>query len=285
MHSHASKSPDPVSADRPLQGRFKAFLLDMDGVLFHGERALPGAVDFMRAVADDPHVFITNNPIRSPGEVVARLVRLGFDRPRADSILTSADATALWLARQVPGFRYFAVGAAGLHRALEAVGRADSVAADFVVVGEGQGLDYQTLTTGINLILAGGARLVATNPDTTVDDWQGGRHRVLPGGGALVAPFAAATGCDPVIIGKPQPLLFRMALERLGAAPAECLMIGDRPDTDIAGAAAIGIRTALVRTGRFRPGDPWPEAIPRPDWDVDELTVLAHSLGLHRRGP
>ena len=252
----------------------RALLLDMDGVLYHGERALPGAATFLDAIARLPHVFLTNNPIRTPVQVADKLAAMGLPRPDPARVVTSAEATARWLAAERPGFRYFAVGASGLHEVLRAVGRADPDDAEFVVVGEGPGLDYTSLTRGINLILQRGARLVVTNPDTTVDAMIDGRHGVLPGGGALVAPFVVATGRAPLVIGKPEPLLFRMALERLGREPGECVMVGDRPDTDILGAARLGIRTALVRTGRFAPGEPLPAGCPAPDWDVASLGQL-----------
>ncbi len=251
-----------------------AFLLDMDGVLYLGSRVLPGAREFVAGIARQPHLFITNNPTRSPTEVARRLADMGLEGIRAQRVLTSAEATAVWLGRQKTGFRYFAVGAAWLHEALSMLGTADEDRADFVVVGEGPGLDYDKLTKGIDLVLSRRARLVVTNPDSSVDDWHQGRRRVLPGGGALVAPFEVATGQKAVIIGKPEPLLYEMALERLGVPARECIMIGDRPDTDIAGAAPLGMRTALVRTGRFLPGAPWPEDLPRPDWDVNSLPEL-----------
>ncbi|WP_457674522.1 HAD-IIA family hydrolase [Thiolapillus sp.] len=252
-----------------------SFLLDMDGILYHGDHPLPGAVEFVEELAAHPHLFITNNPIRTPEEVAGKLRSMGFLDICADRILTSAQATALWLERQQPGFRYFAVGGAGLDEALARKGQQDEEKADFVVVGEGPGLDYDSLTTGINLILGRGARLVSTNPDTTVDAWRDGHHLVLPGGGALVAPFEAATGRKAVTIGKPESLLYEMAMERLGTQASDCIMIGDRPDTDIAGAAALGMSTAMVRTGRFPPGAPWPGNIPTPDWDLDSLPALA----------
>ena len=254
------------------------FLLDMDGVLYHGNRPLPGADSFVARLSRFGHLFITNNSSRAPEEVATLLADMGLGAVDADRILTSAQATALWLSRQKQDFRYFAVGGRGVHEALTRVGREDSGQADFVVIGEGPGLDYGSLTTGINLVL-GGALLVATNPDASVDDWRNGKARVLPGGGALVAPFEVATGKQAVIIGKPRKWLFEMAMAKLGAAsPREYIMVGDRPDTDIAGAAALGLRTALVRTGRFPPGAPWPEGIPRPDWDVDSLAQLMEAL-------
>ncbi len=251
-----------------------ALLLDMDGILFHGDQVLPGAAAFLKAIAVVPHLFVTNNPIRSPEEVADHFVALGLPRPHLGRILTSAQATADWLMRVKSGFRYFAVGAAGLHRELERVGTPDPVAADFVVVGEGPGLDYEQLTIGINLILNCGARLVATNPDSTVDATRDGNHLLLPGGGALVAPFAEATGVTPTVIGKPEPLLYQMALQRLNCAAEACLMVGDRPDTDIAGAERLGMWTALVRSGRYAPGAPWPDGLPKPDWDLEDLPGL-----------
>ncbi|MEY6433945.1 HAD-IIA family hydrolase [Thioalkalicoccus limnaeus] len=252
----------------------RAILIDMDGVLYHGDQPLPDAGAFLEWVANRPHVFVTNNPIRRPPDIADRLARMGLRRPDPSRILTSAQATARWLARSRPGFRFFAVGAPGLHAELRETGHEDPAAADFVVVGEGPGLDYEQLTIGINLILERGARLVATNPDVTVDAVRDGRRLALPGGGALVAPFAAATGVTPTIIGKPEPLLYEMAIERLGYPVRACLMIGDRPDTDIAGAERIGMWTALVRTGRFPPGAAWPGGLPTPDWDVPNLTAL-----------
>lgn len=255
-----------------------ALLLDMDGVLYHGERPLPGAAAFLERIAGVPHLFITNNPIKTPEQIADRLQRLGLPRPAPSRVLTSAEATAVWLQQQKPGFRYFAVGADGLDIALREVGIPDSRQADFVVVGEGPGLDYEQLTTGVNLVLKQGARLVVTNPDHSVDATVDGEHRVLPGGGALVAPFTVATGHQPVVIGKPEPLLYQMAMRRLGVVAGACLMVGDRPDTDIAGAARLGMWTALVRSGRFAPGEAWPGGLPRPDWDLNDLDELTATL-------
>ena len=257
---------------------FDAILLDMDGVLYHGDRPVSGAAEFLQRIERIPHLFITNNPILPPSAVADKLAGIGLPRPKLEQIITSAQATARWLSKQKPGFRYFAVGAEGLHIALREVGVEDLARADFVVVGEGPGLDYASLTLGINLIVKLGARLIATNPDINVDATIDGEHRLVPGGGALVAPFAVASGVEPVIIGKPNPLLFEMALEQLGCAPERCLMIGDRPDTDIAGAARLGMQTALVRTGRFAPGEAWPKILPRPDWDVQDLPQLLQQL-------
>lgn len=256
----------------------RAILLDMDGVLYHGEQAIPGAIEFMRAIADTPHAFITNNPISPPGAVADRLARLGFNRPDPGLIVTSAEATAQWLHEQKKSFRYFAVGAAGLHQALSKFGTADNLQADFVVIGEGAGIDYKQISTGVNLILQHQAQLICTNPDHSVDGFIDGKHCVLPGGGALVAPFAITAETEPVFIGKPHSRLYQIALERLGVAAEHSLMIGDRPDTDIAGATALGMKTALVRTGRFAANAALPQDLPAPDFDTDSLLSLLPAL-------
>ncbi len=251
----------------------------MDGVLYHGDTRLPGARALLQRIEAMPHLFLTNNPRRTPEAVANRLAAMGLPRPQPTQILTSALATAERLARLKPGFSWFAIGEGGLEAALAAAGgRADVQRADFVVVGEGPGIDFDSLTTAINLILKQGAQLVVTNPDASVDDQHQGQHRVLPGGGALVAPIAIACEVEPLIIGKPQPTLFEMACARLGVEPADCLMIGDRPDTDIAGAMAVGMRAALVRSGRFGPDASWPADLPRPHWDAPDLQQLLTAI-------
>ncbi len=259
-------------ADQQLP--FSAILLDMDGVLFHGMNPIDGAMGFMEAIANIPHAFITNNPIRLPQAVADKLEHIGFKRPLEKLIVTAGEATAAWLAQQKPGYRFFAVGAEGLHQSLSQYGNEDPENADFVVVGEGEGIDYAAITTGINLIIKKGARLISTNPDTSVDAVYQGKRVIMPGGGALVAPFVAATGQQPVTIGKPEPLLFEIAMQVLGVKASDCLMVGDRPDTDIIGAQKLGIKTALVRTGRFAPGAVLPLSMQKPDWDVNSLSEL-----------
>lgn len=251
----------------------KAFMLDMDGVLFHGARVLAGAPEFMQGIQEIPHVFVTNNPIRTPEQVVQKLHALGSPPVMPEQVITSGTATAQWLARETPAFRYYAVGAPALSEVLEKEGHAAESDVDYVVVGEGEGLTFETLTKGINLV-SQGATLVSTNPDNSVDAEEG----ILPGGGALVAPFALASGQKPVTIGKPFPLLFKMGLERLGVEAADCIMVGDRPDTDIAGAKAVGMRTVLVRTGRFGANDVVADKQQKPDWDVRDLSELMSIL-------
>jgi HAD superfamily hydrolase (TIGR01450 family) len=257
----------------------RAILLDMDGILYHGTAAIPGALDFMQAINEIPHAFITNNPIRLPVDVADKMEKMGFSRPRLDRIITSGEATAKWLSEQKPGFNYFAIGAEGLHQSLSKYGNENTENADYVVVGEGRGLDYDSMTTAINLIVSNKARLISTNPDITVDATDSdGKRIILPGGGALVSPIVTATGVQPVTIGKPYPLLYETALKQLGVLPSQCLMIGDRPDTDILGAQNLGMKTALVRTGRFSAEDHLPAHQANPDHDCQTLQQLLAAL-------
>ena len=261
-----------------MQESILAILLDMDGILYRGDKVIPEALTFMSAIEHLPHIFLTNNPILPPIRVADRLQKMGFKRPDSQQIVTSAEATAQWLTSQKNNYRYFAVGGEGLHIALQQCGTEDEISADFVVIGEGEGIDFEKITIGINLITRNGARLICTNPDHNVDTYINGEYCILPGGGALVSPFAVATETTPVFIGKPNPLLYQMAMQRLGVKAENCLMVGDRPDTDIAGAASLGMKTALIRTGRFLPGSIYPSDLPNPDWDFDSLEPLMDLL-------
>ncbi len=259
-----------------------AILLDMDGVLFHGMKPIEGAIDFMHSIEMIPHIFVTNNPIRLPNSMADKMAEIGFKRPNEALIITSGEATATWLAQQKPNFHFFAIGAEGLHESLRKYGTEDKEQADYVVVGEGEGLDYASLTTAINLIIKQDAQLICTNPDTSVDAFYRGKRAILPGAGALVAPLITATGKQAITIGKPKPLLYEIAMQKLQVQANQCLMIGDRPDTDILGAQKLGIQTALVRTGRFTVGEALPKGMSKPDWDVENLSELKNILGIKR---
>ena len=251
----------------------RALLLDMDGVLYRGSSPIEGAAEFLNAICDRPFRFITNNPIATPEQVVSKMKAIGLGDFTANAVITSAQATARYLASEKADFRFYAIGEKGLHAALSTAGVEDDQSADYVVVGEGAGLDYQTLSKAIALIQQG-AVLISTNPDITVDGFIEGKPVVLPGGGALVAPVEKACGVKAITIGKPEPFLYQMALADLGVAANDCVMVGDRPDTDILGAQRLGLQTALVRTGRFSVDEPWPAEQARPHWDVIDLQQL-----------
>ena len=250
------------------------FLIDMDGVIYRGDEAIPEAIYFLDTIQDYPYLFLTNNSSITPEAVLDQLKKLGVCHCDIKNILTSAMATAGYLHQVTPGFTYYAVGGPGLHTALAKYGTADEDAPDYVVVGEGEGLDYHAVTMGITMLLRGRSKLIGTNPDVSLDSTYNGSPAVLPGCGALIAPFQVGSGMEPLFVGKPSQIMYKQGLNALGRKPGEVFMIGDRPETDIKGAAQSGLRTILVTTGRFRPDDLYPAHTPRPDLIIDSLAEL-----------
>jgi HAD superfamily hydrolase (TIGR01457 family) len=242
--------PEPAPAD--LLDHYDCFLLDLDGVLYRGDEPIPRAPEAVEAIraAGRRIVFITNNSSRTPEQVAAALVATGFDA-RQEEIMTSALATAEHL-RDRAGERAFVIGERGVREALADAGLivvdGDPDAAELVVVGLDRTADYNRLKRAC-LLVERGAVLVATNPDRTFPAPDG----LWPGAGALLAAIVAATGSDAVVVGKPHAPLFEAA-RKLGGGDKP-LVIGDRLDTDIAGAAALGWASLLVLTGVSREED------------------------------
>ncbi|MFQ5601131.1 MAG: HAD-IIA family hydrolase [Candidatus Krumholzibacteriia bacterium] len=227
----------------------EAFLVDMDGVLYRGDTTLPGARAFLEHLQDRriPHVFLTNNSSRTPQQYVEVLGRMGV-RVSPDRILTSALVTAADVARMAAeDARILMVGSHGLREALTAAGltlteRADNAA--FVVVGLDRNVTYEKLAQA-SLAIERGARFLGTNADGSFPSERG----LEPGTGALLAAIEAASGVRPQVYGKPEPAMFEQALELLGSARERTAMIGDRHETDIVGAARVGLVTIAVTTG------------------------------------
>ncbi|MGP9537069.1 HAD-IIA family hydrolase [Brachybacterium sp. AOP43-C2-M15] len=228
------------------------WLTDMDGVLVHEEAALPGAGDFIAALQQfgRPFLVLTNNSIFTPRDLRARLSRSGIDLPE-DSIWTSALATARFLAEQQPGVAAYVIGEAGLTSAMHEEGfiLADSDV-EFVVLGETRTYSFESITRAIRLIRRG-AKFIATNPDVTGPSAEG----PLPATGSVAAMITAATGILPYYIGKPNPLMMRTALNRIGAHSETSIMIGDRMDTDVKSGLEAGMRSVLVLSGSTREED------------------------------
>ncbi|HMA37757.1 MAG TPA: HAD-IIA family hydrolase [Chloroflexia bacterium] len=258
----------------------KALLLDMDGVIYRGDQALPGAAGFLPALqrAGVSVILVTNNSTRTATGVAAKLAQMGIQAP-VESILTSAQATARWLHTQAPaGAGVYIVGSADLANVvLEQPGfQIDAERPDFVVVGLDTEVTYAKLRTA-SLGLLRGARFVATNVDSSLPV-EGGE--LWPGAGAIVAAIATTVGRPPdVILGKPEPWLFQQALEILKLPPAAVLAVGDRAETDIVAGKRAGVPTALVLTGVTRPDEVAglaPEM--RPDYvfkNLEELRAFA----------
>jgi NagD protein len=226
--------------------KIECWLTDMDGVLVHEGRALPGAGDVIKQwqEAGQRFLVLTNNSIYTPRDLSARLKATGLNIPE-ESIWTSALATADFLRSQKPKGSAFVIGEAGLTTALHEVGYIQTdVNPDYVVLGESRTFSFETLTKAIRLI-NNGSRFIATNPDATGPSADG----VLPATGSVAALISKATGREPYIVGKPNPMMFRSAMNKINAHSESTGMIGDRMDTDIVAGIEAGLHTVLVLTG------------------------------------
>lgn len=256
----------------------RGFLIDMDGVVYRGSELVPGAEQFIDRLLTlgVPFRFLTNNSQRTRRDVATRLNRMGLPVTE-DHVFTCAMATARFLALQEPGGTAFVIGEGGLLAALHENGYAVvDHAPDYVVVGEGRVLNFEMIERGVRLVMDG-ARLIATNLDPNCPTEQGLR----PGCGATVAMIEAATGQKAFSVGKPSPIMMRMARKELGLATAETTMIGDTMDTDILGGVQMGYRTVLVLSGGTSREDLARYAY-RPDQVVDSIADLcddAYLLG------
>src|SRR4051794_9447629 len=231
-----------VADQKPIE----CWMTDMDGVLVHEGRMIPGADAFVARLreAGKPFLVLTNNSIYTPRDLQFRLRNSGIDVP-VESIWTSALATATFLDDQRPQGSAYVVGEAGLTTALHEIGYVlTDNAPDYVVLGETRTYSFTAVTTAIRLI-RDGARFVATNPDATGPSEDG----VLPATGAVAALMTRATGVEPYYVGKPNPLMMRAALNRIQAHSETTAMVGDRMDTDIVAGLEAGMRTVLVLTG------------------------------------
>ncbi len=224
----------------------KAFVCDMDGVIYHGNRLLPGAAEFVAWLqeTDKRFLFLTNSSERGPRELRHKLLRLGLDVDE-DHFYTSALATAAFLAAQIPGGSAYVIGEAGLTTALYEKGFSISdVNPDYVVVGETRTYSFEKIEHAVQLV-RNGARLIGTNPDMTGPTEKG----IVPATGALIAPIELATHAKAYFVGKPNPLMMRHALKILGCRREDTVIVGDRMDTDIIAGIESEIETVLVLSG------------------------------------
>ncbi|MDE2592455.1 MAG: HAD family hydrolase, partial [Actinomycetales bacterium] len=215
-------------------------------VLWHEGKPLPGACELIAKWQADgtPFLVLTNNSIFTARDLSARLKAGGLDVPE-DRIWTSAMATAAFLKKQSPNGTAYVLGEAGLTTALHEIGYVmTDVDPDYVVLGETRNFNFDTLTKAIRLINKG-ARFIATNPDATGPSAEG----VLPATGSVAALITKATGREPYIVGKPNPMMFRSAMNKIAAHSESTGMIGDRMDTDVVAGIEAGLHTVLVLTG------------------------------------
>jgi 4-nitrophenyl phosphatase len=223
-------------------------VLDMDGVLWRGNQPLDGLQELFEWLDERaiPYALATNNSGKTPEDYVNKLAGMGVMGVPAERIVTSGTATAAYLQARYPaGTPVYVFGMDGLRQVLDSAGfDVYGESPQAVVVGVNFDLTYDTLTQA-TLHIRNGAEFVGTNPDKTFPSPLG----LVPGAGSLVAALQASTDVEPVIIGKPAVPMFETALNITQTAPEATLMIGDRLNTDISGAQAVGMQTALVFTG------------------------------------
>ena len=218
----------------------------MDGVLVHEGHPIPGAAELIAkwTAAGTPFLVLTNNSIYTPRDLSARLKIAGLDIPE-DRIWTSALATASFLNSQKPNGSAYVIGETGMTQALHDIGYVQTDQnPDYVVLGETRNFNFDNLTKAIRLIGAG-ARFIVTNPDATGPSNEG----PLPAAGSVAALITKATGMKPYVVGKPNPMMFRSAMRKIGAHSESTGMIGDRMDTDVVAGIEAGLHTVLVLTG------------------------------------
>jgi len=212
----------------------------------HEGVALPGATDVIKQWQEQGLRFLvlTNNSIYTPRDLAARLKATGLNIPE-ESIWTSALATADFLHSQKPKGTAYVIGEAGMTTALHEVGYTQTdVNPDYVVLAETRNFNFEMLTKAIRLI-NNGSRFIATNPDATGPSAEG----PLPATGSVAALISKATGKEPYIVGKPNPMMFRSAMNKIDAHSESTGMIGDRMDTDVVAGIEAGLHTVLVLTG------------------------------------
>lgn len=224
----------------------KAFICDMDGVIYHGNRIIPGVPEFIKWLEDNGknYLFLTNSSERSPRELAQKLARMGLD-VHEDHFYTSALATASFLQSQCYKGSVYVIGEPGLTFALYEAGFSmNDVNPDYVVFGETRSLSYEKIERAVKLV-QNGAKLIGTNSDLTGPSENG----IVPACRALVSPIELTCGKQAYFVGKPNPLMMRHALKKLGCHRADAAIIGDRMDTDIIAGIESELDTVLVLSG------------------------------------
>ncbi|MFD2612157.1 TIGR01457 family HAD-type hydrolase [Paenibacillus gansuensis] len=225
-------------------------LIDLDGTVYHGNRMIPFADQWIASLKEDgiPFLFVTNNSSRTPEAVAAHLRSMGIDAA-SDDVYTAAQAAAQYITEQKLGRRVFCIGESGLQQALQEAGLSlaepgSEEPVDAVVQGIDRDFTYAKLSQAVKSILDG-ARSVQTNPDLLLPSDTG----LIPGAGTIGAAIQAGSRTAPIVIGKPSPIIMGYALQRLGCAREQAVVIGDNLFTDIGAGIAAGCRTVLVLTG------------------------------------
>jgi len=267
----------------------KAMIIDMDGVLWHGPIPVPGLINFFSTLRelDIRFILATNNASQTPNQYVSKLAKMGVS-VSIDEILTSGMATAIYLSEYADptSTRVFVVGEDGARLPLLEKGftltdlydvktnlqAGLNLGADIVVCGKDETLTWHKLATA-TLNIRSGAKFIATNADTTLPTELG----VILGNGAILAALETATGVKPIVVGKPEPIMYRQALALLGSESESTIAIGDRLETDILGAVRANLRSLLVLTGISTAEDLASCAF-KPTWVMEDIRAVTEAL-------
>jgi len=225
----------------------KCVISDMDGVIYRGSELIPGAKEFIERLIESgtPFLFLTNSSEQTPLDLVKKLESKGLKGLKEENFITSAIATALFLKNQKPGASLYVIGGGGLVSELYNVGFTVTESnPDYVVVGKTSNFNFEMMKKAVRFI-TNGSKFIGTNPDV-IDPIENG---IEPACGTILAAIQAASGKKPYIVGKPNALMMTIASMKLGVRPQDCLMIGDRMDTDIVGGMEVGMITCLVLSG------------------------------------
>lgn len=248
---------------------YKGYLLDLDGTIYRGTEAIEGAKEFLSHLKDQhiPYLFLTNNSSASPQQVAIRLQKMGIDAS-PDEVYTSSMATAQYMSEHEAGCTVYMIGEDGLHEELVQHGFVlTEESPQYVVVGIDRTFTYEKLAIAATAVRKG-AKLIATNPDPAIPTEKG----LQPGNGSLIAAVSVAASTKPIVIGKPEPIIVRYALERLGTEAAQTLVVGDNLHTDIEAGANSGLDSLLVLTGYSTREDAEDHAV-QPTYIAEDLTA------------
>lgn len=260
------------------------FILDMDGVLWHGDTPMPGFVEFFATLRSTGRNFVlaTNNASKTPAQYITRFKNFGVEINEAQ-VLTSSEATGSYLAEKyAPGTAVYVIGGDGIQHAVRRRGfeiltvedvMVHGKRAEVVVVGFWRDVSYKEFAAGA-VCINHGATFVGTNPDVSFPSEWGN----LPGAGSFLALLEAATSQKPITVGKPGVIIFEDALKRLGGTKENTAMVGDRLNTDIEGANAAGLNSILVLSGISSRADLAHVNGNQPDFVFADISELAQNL-------
>lgn len=263
----------------------RALIIDMDGVLWHGNQPIAGLTDFFQTLRDQnmPFILATNNASLTQQQYVDKLAGMGVT-VELQEIMTSAMATALYMAEHMDPklTRVYVLGEDGMEQALIEQGftltglyelnSETSKGADVVVCGKDHTINWDKLATA-TLNIRAGAQFIGTNADNTLPTERGLTH----GNGAILAALETATGVSPTIVGKPEPIMYQQAIARLNADLDETVAIGDKLETDILGAVRTGIRSLMVLTGVSTEAD-LKASDYQPTWVMPDIRAVTEAL-------